>query len=78
MKKITHRQHIPYDTGKVKIGRAYIPKPRQMNQDEHVIQDLLLSKGVKQPICEAAGQFIALWVYRCLASIKKIALRGSK
>lgn len=76
MTKITHRQHVPYDTGKVKIGRSYIPKVRQMNQDEHEIQDLLLSKGRKQPLCEAVGQFVALSVYRCLAFVKRIALRG--
>lgn len=32
----------PYDTGKVKIGCAYVPPIRPISEDEHVWQDVFL------------------------------------
>lgn len=36
----------PYNTGKVKVGLAHIPRPRYAtSRDEEFVQSLLLSKG---------------------------------
>lgn len=49
------------DTGKVKIGCAYLPKPARMTRDEETIQSLML--GYKIP-----GRFGATlhWLYLAL------------
>lgn len=41
------KQVVPYDTGKVKIGLLYTPKPPRMSRDEEIIQAALL--GEKLP-----------------------------
>lgn len=45
--KITHEQLASsgkfYNTGKVLIGLAYVPKARKPSYDERVIQNLLLN-----------------------------------
>lgn len=45
--KITHAQLASsgrfYNTGKVLIGLAYVPKVRRPSYDERVIQNILLS-----------------------------------
>lgn len=41
----THKQVVPYDTGKVKIGLRYEPPKPPMSRDEEKIQAALL--GIK-------------------------------
>lgn len=38
------KQVVPYDTGKVKIGLLYTPKPPRMTRDEEIIQAALLGE----------------------------------
>ena len=48
MKKYERVTPIGYWTGKVMIGGFYIPKAREMTQNEYMIQSLIL--GRKLPI----------------------------
>ena len=40
--KSTHRQVVPYDTGKVRIGELYTPPPPKMDEFDEQIQAALL------------------------------------
>ena len=40
--KSTHRQVVPYDTGKVRIGELYVPPPPKMDAFDEQIQAALL------------------------------------
>lgn len=39
---LLHRQYVPVDTGKVKIGCMYVPPPLVLTEDEEQIQAALL------------------------------------
>lgn len=66
---------IGYNTGKLVIGSCHMPKPRKMNQDEHEIQDILLSKPFRKAPVDVVGEFLALSLYSGIAKLRKIALR---
>jgi len=38
---------IGYNTGKIMIGGHYIPKPKEMTSSEHMMQGLVLGRGVE-------------------------------
>lgn len=57
------QKHIPYDTGKVKIGLAYTPPLPQPTKEEEKIQSVLL--GDKQGL---SGEALA-----CVQSLVLIA-----
>jgi hypothetical protein len=52
------RKHVPYNTGKVLIGSAYVPPPRRdFSADELLLQRVLL--GDKQGLSERAKLIFA-------------------
>lgn len=57
------QKHIPYDTGKVKIGLTYTPRLPQLTPEEEKIQSVLL--GDKQGL---SGEALA-----CVQSLVLIA-----
>ena len=67
-----------YNTGKVIIGSCYMPKPRKMNQDEHEIQDLLLTRTPVKRVFRDAARRLALWVSKGIGKAQQIAQRAGK
>ena len=53
-----HKQNVPYDTGKVKIGLLYQQPAPPMSEDEEKIQAALL--GIRQPFTDLTRAFAQL------------------
>ena len=70
---------VGYNTGKLIIGSTYIPRPRPMYPDEHIIQELLLSKRMPgKRVLRSVAQRLALWVGKGMAQIIRIAQEARK
>ncbi len=58
---------VPYDTGKIKIGCAYVPPRPAYNETDDIWQDVYMGtrrhKNIKQTLAAWAGGAVVLFLY---------------
>lgn len=70
---------VGFNTGKIIIGSCHIRRPRPMYPDEHIIQELLLSKRMPgKLVFRSVAQRLALWVGIGIAKLVSIAQKAAK
>lgn len=65
--------NIPYNTGKVKIGSKYVPKPiNYMNDDSEFIQSILLGEWQQQRREQAKYFIYLLLLLACIITLMAV------